>query len=289
MADPEKAPLLPSSSPVEHTEDSALSHLREEVSRTRLAHIEANKQYAAAWRHTRSGRTITIVHNIILTIVGMISVAVISAMLFALGYAIIYGDDDPTYRPLRRVPLEAHIMSKCPDARDCLRDLVLPSMQQVNRQVDFKLSYIGRPTEEDDGVECMHGPEECLGNILELCAAELYPDPKMYLGFTMCMTRQYKDIPDKGLVQDCALEHGISFEKLNDCASDEHTGKGISLLRDSVERSASANVTTSCTVRVDGKNWCVRDGGEWKDCEGGSEVKDLVGEIRRLRTQTIDE
>lgn len=44
----------------------------------------------------------------------------------------------------RRVPLEAHIMSKCPDARDCLHDLILPAMQQVSTMVDFKLSYIGR-------------------------------------------------------------------------------------------------------------------------------------------------
>jgi len=42
-----------------------------------------------------------------------------------------------------RVPLEAHIMSKCPDAKDCLRDLVVPAMEKVYDKVDFKLSYIG--------------------------------------------------------------------------------------------------------------------------------------------------
>jgi hypothetical protein len=41
------------------------------------------------------------------------------------------------------VPLEAHIMSKCGDARDCLRDLVLPTMQRVYDKVNFTLSYIG--------------------------------------------------------------------------------------------------------------------------------------------------
>ncbi|KAJ0148909.1 hypothetical protein CTA2_625 [Colletotrichum tanaceti] len=41
------------------------------------------------------------------------------------------------------VPLEAHIMSKCPDARDCLRDLVLPTMMKVQNKVNFTLSYIG--------------------------------------------------------------------------------------------------------------------------------------------------
>ncbi len=42
------------------------------------------------------------------------------------------------------VPLEAHIMSQCPDARDCLRDLVVPAMERVSDHVNFKLSFIGR-------------------------------------------------------------------------------------------------------------------------------------------------
>lgn len=41
------------------------------------------------------------------------------------------------------VPLEAHIMSKCPDAVDCLRMLVLPTMQRVYDKVNFTLSFIG--------------------------------------------------------------------------------------------------------------------------------------------------
>lgn len=41
------------------------------------------------------------------------------------------------------VPLEIHIMSKCPDARDCLRDLVVPAMEKVVDKVDFTLSFIG--------------------------------------------------------------------------------------------------------------------------------------------------
>lgn len=41
------------------------------------------------------------------------------------------------------VPLEAHIMSKCPDARDCLRDLIVPAMERISDKVDFRLSFIG--------------------------------------------------------------------------------------------------------------------------------------------------
>ncbi|KAL7628818.1 hypothetical protein AAE478_000333 [Parahypoxylon ruwenzoriense] len=135
------------------------------------------------------------------------------------------------------VPLEAHIMSKCPDARDCLRDLVLPAMMRVNEKVNFTLSYIGTPT-ENDGVDCKHGPGECMGNIIELCARHLYPDPKIYLGFTMCLTKDYKSIPQRELVEDCALEHAIDFEKLNECAAKDDGALGMAMLRESVKRTA---------------------------------------------------
>ncbi|CAJ2502067.1 Uu.00g049200.m01.CDS01 [Anthostomella pinea] len=136
------------------------------------------------------------------------------------------------------VPLEAHIMSKCPDAKDCLKELVLPAMMRVYEKVNFTLSYIGTPT-ENDGVECMHGPNECMGNIIELCAHQLYPDPKIWLGFTMCLTRDYKQIPQRELVEDCALEHAIDFDKLNDCAAKDDGAFGMGMLRSSVQRSAN--------------------------------------------------
>lgn len=83
----------------------------------------------------------------------------------------------------------------------------------------------------------MHGPEECMGNIIALCAAELYPDPKLYLGFTMCIMKEYEHIPDRGLIEDCALEHGLDFSKLNECATRDDGGFGMGMLRDSVRRS----------------------------------------------------
>lgn len=162
------------------------------------------------------------------------------------------------------VPFEAHIMSKCPDAKDCLRMLVLPAMQRVIEKVNFTLSYIGTPT-ANDGVDCKHGPEECmlsrlsvtksisgyftniwmssvgLGNIMLLCASNLYPDPKIYLGFAMCLIKDYEDIPQRSLIEDCALEHAIDFDKLSDCASQDDGGFGVDMLRKSVGRSAAVS------------------------------------------------
>ncbi|MCJ1399883.1 hypothetical protein MMC11_003086 [Xylographa trunciseda] len=179
-----------------------------------------------------------------------------------------------------RVPLEAHIMSKCPDARDCLRDLVVPAVERIVDKVDFRLSFIGS-VDPDDTIQCKHGQTECLGNILSLCANDLYSnDTKVSLGFTTCMIMDYTNIPKRSLVENCALEYGVDFDLLNDCLSED--GKGLDLLEASVKRSKDAGVKYSCTVRLDDKFRCIRDGGVWKDCEGGSKVQDLVNDVERL-------
>ena len=136
---------------------------------------------------------------------------------------------------------------------------------------------------------CKHGQEECLGNIIELCAAHLHPDPKIYLGFTMCMTRQYEDIAKKELVEDCALEHGISMEELNDCTSKDDGSFGIEMLKESFNRTSEAGVSKSCTVRLNGKVRCIRDDGEWKECEGGHTAEDLVADVLELSAKEWDD
>lgn len=50
---------------------------------------------------------------------------------------------EPLQPALALVPFEAHIMSKCPDAKDCLKYMVLPAMQRVHDKVNFTLSFIG--------------------------------------------------------------------------------------------------------------------------------------------------
>ena len=63
------------------------------------------------------------------------------------------------------------------------------------------------------------------------------PDPKIYLGFTMCLSRNYPEIPQHSLVGDCALEHGIDIAQLNECAVKDDGGHAMEMLRNSVRRS----------------------------------------------------
>jgi hypothetical protein len=118
----------------------------------------------------------------------------------------------------------------------------------------------------------------------------------------MCMERDFRHIPQRSLVEDCALEHALDFDKLNECATKDDGGFGIGMLRHSVKRTTEvraeapkippspghcadeiqAGVTKSCTVRLDNKVYCVRDDGEWKDCPTGPGVNDLVIAIEKL-------
>ncbi|KAK6495399.1 hypothetical protein TWF481_003422 [Arthrobotrys musiformis] len=179
------------------------------------------------------------------------------------------------------VEVEMFIMSKCPDARDCVRDLVLPVMAQLYDSgiINLRPTYIGKPDDSNAGMACMHGPDECLGDILELCAYELYKDsPQRWLGFINCMGQKYQNIPQDEYVSDCALEYGIDFDQLERCAASEDENRGMELLRTSARRAIDRGISTSCTVTVNGKTVCVRDSGQWKGCTGSKE--DLVQEVQ---------
>lgn len=83
-----------------------------------------------------------------------------------------------------------------------------------------------------------------MGNIIELCARELYPDPKINLGFIMCLTKDYKHIPERALVEDCALEHAIDIKAINECATRDDGAYGMDLLRHSIQRTSDVCTST---------------------------------------------
>jgi hypothetical protein len=61
----------------------------------------------------------------------------------------------------------------------------------------------------------------------------------------MCLTRDYKHIPQRTLIEDCALEHAIEFDKLNDCATKDDGAYGIGMLRESVQRTAKVHLSSA--------------------------------------------
>jgi hypothetical protein len=128
--DSEKQPLLEEQ--LEPAPEPTLSELQNNI-RT------AQRAYWRAWSRTTSGKW----HRCV-----MISVSTLLTLFLLFCMIVIvedtFSDDNEIWHGPVKVPLEAHIMSKCPDAKDCLHDMILPAMQNVSDKVDFTLSFIGR-------------------------------------------------------------------------------------------------------------------------------------------------
>lgn len=129
----EKQPLLANyqSTTAESDDEPTLAQLRENAAK-------AQRDYMRAWSRSTNAR----LPRLLMLFIALFLTIIFSGSIALLGWDAIMDDED-TYTS-SKVPLEAHIMSKCPDARDCLKDMILPAMISVSEKVDFKLSYIGK-------------------------------------------------------------------------------------------------------------------------------------------------
>ncbi|KAL8292079.1 hypothetical protein RQP46_001545 [Phenoliferia psychrophenolica] len=184
-----------------------------------------------------------------------------------------------------RVPVLLGVMSRCPDARVCetVWDRVLARIPEL---VDVQAVYIGKINPESKyGVDCMHGVEECTGNIQQLCAYEAWQSRdgdkqswRDWWDFVQCMNYgPTSRIGDREIAEQCAKVVGHDWEKeVHHCVTSDH---GARLLQKSVERAQALDIVKSCTMVINHKKVCVHDS-TWKDCDGGHEVGDFVYQVK---------
>ncbi|KAM6495894.1 hypothetical protein JOM56_008600 [Amanita muscaria] len=183
-----------------------------------------------------------------------------------------------------KVPVELGVMSRCPDAIFCetIFDRVL---QQVKDKVTLSMRYIAKldPSEPTFGVECMHGPEECAGNVQQLCVAK-HASQSHWWEFVQCQNFGGREhVGQPSLALKCARAVGIDWESsgVGQCAGLDGSGtgaEGVKLLQDSVALTSKLGIKKSCTIIIDGKKVCIHDG-KWKRCYNGHSVKDFVRQI----------
>lgn len=181
-----------------------------------------------------------------------------------------------------KVPVVLGVMSRCPDAFLCesVWDRVL---QRVGDKVDISLSFIAKPNPSDEtyGATCLHGVEECAGNVHELCVAKYHPTSEWWT-FVQC--ENYQGRGQVGLPDTAAKCAGVAgFEWENDrarkCAGDNgHGHEGVRLLQESVKTSMQLGIKKSCTIMINGRQVCIHDG-TWYECEGGHTPADFIRQI----------
>lgn len=183
-----------------------------------------------------------------------------------------------------QVPVTLGVMSRCPDALLCetLFDSVIP---RVAEKIDLSLTYIATLNASDPvfGVTCMHGPDECAGNVQQLCVAK-YTPLWTWWEFVMCQNYQGRgQIGSADVALKCARTHNIDWEEsgVGHCVGLDGNGEGyegVQLLQDSVRVAGSLGITKSCTVVINKQKVCIHDG-TWQHCDNGHEVRDFVDQI----------
>jgi hypothetical protein len=103
-------------------------------------------------------------------------------------------------------------------------------------------------SDPDFGVTCMHGPDECAGNVQQLCVAKHTP-MRTWWEFVMCQNYHGRsDIGRADVALKCARIHNIDWEEsgVGQCVGLDGSGKGkegVQLLHDSVRVAQSLGIT----------------------------------------------
>ncbi|KAG6900975.1 hypothetical protein C0993_004413 [Termitomyces sp. T159_Od127] len=196
----------------------------------------------------------------------------------------IFSQDRPAYNfEDVKVPVQLGVMSRCPDALLC-ENVFDDVLQDVSNKINISLVYVAKLDSHDDvfGVRCMHGPEECAGNIQQLCVAKY--EPADWWQFVQCQNYEGKDeVGNPDLALRCADTVGIDWKnsQAGACAGLDGSGtepEGVALLKESVELSRKLGIEKSCTILINGSKVCIHDG-TWKSCENGHNPSDFVRQI----------
>ncbi|SCV72342.1 BQ2448_3879 [Microbotryum intermedium] len=199
-----------------------------------------------------------------------------------------------------KVSVKLGVMSRCPDAKVCEQvfDQVL---DQVGNLVNIELVYIANKTyngSQSVTINCKHGPQECVENIQQLCAQKYWKDLDLkgvptWWKFVQCqnaygLANNKKPIIDdsrfgRKLVQDCAEQVGKVWNRsqVDKCV---HSKEGLELLLKSTDAADALGLKKSCSVVIENKLICYRDG-RWFNCPEGSEPADFIRFIRELASK----
>jgi len=171
------------------------------------------------------------------------------------------------------VRVDFFVMSKCPDARKC-ETLFSPSLLKLSSILNFTVSYIASESKSNE-FECMHGPDECLGNKQQLCVQNTCSQIT-FIKFLQCQSNQLQNIPNNG--EQCVKEASDETLKWSDIETCVKSNKANELFHKSLEKTRSASAKKSCTIHLNGKFWCMHDG-YWYGCTEGHDEKSFIKAI----------
>eukprot|EP00882_Tetradesmus_deserticola_P007385 GHRQ01007780.1.p1 GENE.GHRQ01007780.1~~GHRQ01007780.1.p1 ORF type:complete len:286 (+),score=70.57 GHRQ01007780.1:490-1347(+) len=178
-----------------------------------------------------------------------------------------------------KVAVELFVMSLCPDAKFC-ENHFSKFLKQLPTVAFVRTEYIATLVDNTTAaVTCPHGKVECEGNKLQMCVQAHLPADKNidYLDILKCHSQG--DVSKPAEMKLCMTASGVPAavqEKALACASGPEADQ---LLAQSAKLVTDREVKRSCTVYIDGKRRCIRDGARWYDCPEGDTAGAFIRQI----------
>lgn len=142
--------------------------------------------------------------------------------------------------------LEFYVMSQCPYGTQ-VEDAVKPALDKLGEAVDFSIDFIA--TDKGNGqFDSLHGQNEVLGNIVQLCAMKYNPDTSMDM--ITCMNQNAGAIPSNW--EKCASDNKLDAAKIKACYEGP---EGKDLHSKSILKSNTAGAQASPTMFLNGKEY----------------------------------
>ncbi|MBI5543081.1 MAG: hypothetical protein HY901_04285 [Deltaproteobacteria bacterium] len=141
------------------------------------------------------------------------------------------------------VKVEFYVMSQCPFGVNVMNK-VKGVVDRLGPDIDFTLDFIGTVS-EDGTPSSMHGPDEVLGDIAQLCAARYAPSK--YLDLIVCQNHNVHEVASNW--EACAQTNGLPVESIKACVSGP---EGRQLVAESFQRSKDRGARGSPTMFVNG-------------------------------------
>jgi len=119
--------------------------------------------------------------------------------------------------------------------------------------IDLEVYFVGQIDSRTKDFDCMHGPEECVGDILLLCAHNTShgnSNPYAWWGNEVCMMGDQDNIPDNA--QSCAQKNNLNWDTINTCANGQ---QGIDLFTNSINVSNNDGIYATPTVIIAGQTY----------------------------------
>jgi hypothetical protein len=179
-----------------------------------------------------------------------------------------------------KVQVDFFVMARCPDAQFCEQNFA-EGIQAVASIIDLNLNYIANVS-STGAFTCRHGPDECTGDMQQLCVRESLDGAAaptgepLFFDFALCQSQTRYNIPANGEACNQQAQTGLDWNVVETCVNGT---LGAKLLDASIARMVpGTNDSISCTINLNTEFWCQHND-DWFGCTEGTTTQAFVAAV----------